>query len=116
MTYKAKPEHEVWTNERCYITELLNCDSQPEVSIARARVEPGVTTQLHTLSVYEWYVIETGQGLMRVGIEPVFAVGPGDTIAIPKHLAQQITNDGQEDLCFLCICTPKFSQEHYNSP
>jgi mannose-6-phosphate isomerase-like protein (cupin superfamily) len=115
MTFKAKPGQEVWTDERCYITELLNSKLQPEVSIARTRVEPGVTTQLHQLSVFEWYVIETGQGLMRVGDATPFAVGPGDTVAIPKHVAQQITNTGPEDLCFLCVCTPKFSQECYAS-
>lgn len=115
MTFKAKPGQEVYTDERCYITELLNCDSQPEVSIARTRVEPGVTTQLHQLSVFEWYVIETGQGLMRVGDATPFAVGTGDTVAIPKHAAQQITNGGEEDLIFLCVCTPRFSHECYTS-
>lgn len=105
----------MWTDERCYITELLNSASCAEVSLARTRVEPGVTTQLHQLSVSEWYVIEGGQGLMRVGDETPFPVGPGDTVAIPKHVAQQITNSGPEGLFFLCVCTPKFSQECYTS-
>ncbi|MGI9248482.1 MAG: cupin domain-containing protein, partial [Woeseiaceae bacterium] len=86
-----------------------------EVSLARTRVETGVTTQLHRLSVFEWYVIETGHGLMRVGDARPFSVGPGDTVAIPKDAAQQITNTGQEDLRFLCVCTPKFSQKCYTS-
>lgn len=115
MTDKARPKMEVWTVERCYITELINTTSQPEVSLARTRVEPEVTTQLHQLSVHEWYVIESGHGLMRVGDEAPCPVGPGDTVTIPKHAAQQITNTGQEDLIFLCICTPKFSQECYTS-
>jgi len=115
MSNKAKPREEVWTTERCYITELLNSVDQPEVSLARTRVEPGVTTQLHRLSVFEWYLIEAGHGLMRVGDETPFAVGPGDTVAIPKNTAQQITNSGHEDLFFLCLCTPKFSQEYYTS-
>lgn len=115
MTDKANPGEEVWTVERCYITELVNTASQPEVSLARTRVEPGVTTQLHQLSVHEWYVIESGHGLMRVGDEPPYPVGPGDTVTIPKHAAQQITNAGYEDLRFLCVCTPKFSQECYTS-
>jgi mannose-6-phosphate isomerase-like protein (cupin superfamily) len=115
MTDKAKPYSEIWTIERCYITELVNTARQPEVSLARTRVEPGVTTQLHQLSVHEWYVIESGHGLMRVGDEAPYPVGPGDTITIAKHTAQQITNTGDEDLRFLCICTPKFSQECYTS-
>lgn len=115
MAGKTKPGVEVWTTERCYITELLNSDKQPEVSIARTRVEPGVTTQLHQLSVFEWYVIERGQGLMRVGDEAPFPVGPGDTVAIAKDTAQQITNTGQDDLKFLCVCAPRFLQECYTS-
>ena len=115
MHSKGKPRTEVWTIERCYITELLNTVTLPEVSLARARVEPGITTQLHQLSVHEWYVIESGQGLMRVGDNPAFAVGPGDTVTVPKHVAQQITNTGRQDLLFLCICAPKFSQECYTS-
>jgi mannose-6-phosphate isomerase-like protein (cupin superfamily) len=115
MTRKTKPGEEVWTVERCYISELLNDDIQPEVSLARTRVESGVTTQLHRLSVFEWYVIESGNGRMRVGDETPFSVGPGDTVTIPKHAAQQITNSGQEDLIFLCVCTPRFSQECYTS-
>ena len=115
MGNKAKPQDEVWTSERCYITELLNSDDQPEVSLARTRVKPGVTTQLHRLSVFEWYVIEAGHGLMRVGDESPFAVATGDAVAIPKNSPQQVTNSGQEDLVFLCVCAPKFSQECYTS-
>ncbi len=115
MSKTAKPGGEVWTIERCYITELLNSAEQPEVSLARTRVEPGVTTQLHQLSVDEWYIIESGEGLMRVGDEPPVRVVPGDTVAIPKHTAQQITNSGHEDLLFLCVCVPRFVEECYTS-
>jgi len=115
MADKPKPGNEFWTSERCFITELMNDESQPEVSIAHTRVEPGVTTELHALSVSEWYIIKAGQGLMRVGDDAPFAVAPGDTVTIPKHAAQQITNTGHGDLCFLCVCTPRFSQECYTS-
>lgn len=115
MADKPKPGTETWTDERCFITELLNDERQSEVSIAHTRVEPGVTTELHALSVSEWYIIKTGQGLMRVGNAEPFAVAPGDTVTIPKHTAQQITNTGRDDLCFLCVCAPKFSQECYTS-
>ena len=115
MTVGAKPGPEAWTEERCYVAELYNRSAQPEISLARARVQAGVTTQLHQLSVHEWYVIERGEGLMRVGDEPPFAVGPGDSVAIPKDTPQQIANSGHEDLCFLCVCTPSFSQECYTS-
>lgn len=113
MSRKEKPPIEVWTAEGCFITELLNSERQPEVSLAHARVEPGVTTKLHQLSAIEWYVIQSGYGRMRIGDEEPFAVGPGDAVMIPKHTPQQITNGSAEDLCFLCVCVPKFSQERY---
>jgi hypothetical protein len=40
---------EYYTEERCYITELSNTPNDPDVSIARARVLPGVTTRWHRL-------------------------------------------------------------------
>ena len=115
MPEQPKPPVEFWTAERCYISEILNDERRPDVSVARCRVEPGVTTELHALSVSEWYVIKAGTGLMRLGNEPPFPVAPGDTVTIPKHAPQQITNTGQEDLCFLCVCAPRFSQECYTS-
>jgi len=113
MTGKAKPE--VWTSERCYISELVNDDAWPEFSLARTRVEPGVTTQLHALSVHEVYVIERGSGVMRVGDEASYEVGPGDVVTIPNHVAQSISNTGDGDLVFTCTCSPRFSQDCYTS-
>ena len=37
------PAAEFYTEERCYITELSNLPEDPDCSIARARLEPGVT-------------------------------------------------------------------------
>ena len=113
MHGKAKPEF--WTSERCFITELLNEHDYPEVSITRCRVEPGVTTQNHSLSVHEIYVIEAGYGLMMLGEDAPFDVGPGSVVTIPKHTAQSIRNTGEKDLIFLCVCAPHFSQECYTS-
>ena len=73
MAKKSKPE--VWTGERCFITELVNDAAWPEFSLARTRVEPGVTTQLHALPVHEVYVIESGTGRMSVGDAAPFPAG-----------------------------------------
>ena len=113
MKKKAKPE--VWMVERCYITELVNDEAWPEFSIARTRVEPGVITQLHSLDAHEVYIIESGSGLMSVGDEPPYAVGPGGVVTIPKHVSQRIENTGSEDLLFVCVCTPRFAQNCYTS-
>ncbi len=108
----GKQLEEFATPERCFITELLNQPSQPNASLARARVEPGITTQLHALDVEETYVIEAGNGIMEVDGER-FRVGPGDSVLIPERIPQRIENDGAEDLVFLCLCRPRFRPEGY---
>jgi mannose-6-phosphate isomerase-like protein (cupin superfamily) len=113
MAGKAKPE--IWTEERCYIAEIVNDPAWPEFSLARCRVEPGVTTQWHSLSVHEVYLVRTGTGLMYVGDEAPFAVGPGDSVTIPKQVAQRITNTGDADLVFDCVCSPRFLEASYTS-
>ncbi|WP_051228290.1 cupin domain-containing protein [Pleomorphomonas oryzae] len=100
------------TSERCFITELLNDPSRPDVSLARARVAPGMVTQLHALDVEETYLIEVGSGMMEVDGHR-FRVGPGDGVRIPKGTSQRIENDGGTDLVFLCLCQPHFRAEGY---
>ena len=44
--------------EGCYITEQWNVAADPALSLARARVPPGVTTRCHRLSgITERYLI-----------------------------------------------------------
>ena len=98
-----------FTRERCHIQELLNDPASPGLSIARCRVEPGVTTELHALAnTAETYLIEAGSGVMEDGSGPGFAVGPGDAVSIAKDHAQRIRNTGNTDLVFLVFCTPRF--------
>jgi mannose-6-phosphate isomerase-like protein (cupin superfamily) len=112
---KAAGDGEFWTTERCFIRELVNTAAIPDFSLADTRVEPGVTTELHSLSVREWYYITVGAGLMEVGGGPPFAVGPGDTVEIPAGVAQRITNTGTTDLRFQCVCLPRFTPDCYQS-
>lgn len=107
---------EFLTPERCWILEAWNNAADGSVSIARARVTPGVTTQWHRLcGVDERYVIVTGSGVMRTGTLAPTKVGPGDIVVIPADAPQQITNDGTDDLIFYCICTPPFTPDCYES-
>lgn len=106
---------EVWTAERCFITELMNDPDIPEWSLALCRVPPGTTTQLHVLSVAEWYLVDQGDGAMEVGSGAPFKVGPGDTIAIPAGASQRITNSGDSDLLIQCVCIPRFTPDCYKS-
>lgn len=105
---------EYYMDERCHIVEVLNNAADQELSIARARVEPCVTTRWHCVhETVERYVIQTGHGLMEVGDLPPQAVGPGDVVLIPAGWRQRITNTGSDDLVFLAICTPRFRFESY---
>ena len=108
-----KPGTEFYTEERCYITELHNSGDS---SIASARVKPGVTTALHSLrETFEQYVILEGEGEVEVGDNPATKVIPLDVVNIPPDTPQRITNTGDSDLIFLCICTPGFMQERYRN-
>ncbi len=111
----GEASEETWTGERCFITELMNDPAIPEVSLAQCRVPPGTTTQLHKLSVKEWYVVGKGSGLMEIGAGPPFEIGPGDTVAIPAGTSQRVTNTGDSDLLFQCVCIPRFTPECYES-
>ena len=109
-------ETEYYTAERCYITELSNTPDDPDVSIARARVEPGITTRWHRLTgTVERYIILEGKGLMEVGNLRSQELKAGDVVLIPPLCRQRITNIGQEDLIFLAICTPRFLDDVYES-
>ncbi|MEA2093868.1 MAG: glucose-6-phosphate isomerase family protein, partial [Pseudomonadota bacterium] len=50
---------------------------------------------------------------MEVGELAPQEVKAGDVVLIPPMCRQRITNTGAEDLIFLAICTPRFSNEVY---
>ena len=105
---------EFYTPERCFITELSNTPDDPDASISRARVEPGVTTRWHRLTgTVERYYIVKGRGRVEVGKISPQEVRTGDVVLIPPKCRQRITNIGSEDLIFLAICTPRFSNDVY---
>lgn len=115
MIFKTKPEKEFYTEERCFITEILNEANFEDVSIAQARVAPGVTTALHTVEVVEHYYILAGQGVVEVAGKDLGKVLKGDVVRIESGVTQRITNTGETDLLFLCICLPRFQQRLYQS-
>lgn len=102
-----------YTEEKCFIQELFNQDEHPNLSIAKAIVKPGITTKKHALSkTDEWYYILKGIGTMHIDKESL-SVKTGATIYIPADAIQSISNSGDEDLEFLCICNPRFKKEVY---
>lgn len=108
------PPAEFHTPERCWVTELANSELDPAVSVARIRVEPGVTTCWHRLrGTAERYLLIAGRGRMEVGGEAPREVGPGDVVFIPADRPQRIANLAAEDLVFLAVCTPRFRPAAY---
>lgn len=111
--YRFNSDREYFFFEGCHIIETLNDPNDPEVSIVRARVGPGVTTSWHRLrATTERYVILDGKGEAFVGTER-FEVKAGDIVLIPPMVPQRIRNKGSSDLVFLAICSPRFSPEIY---
>jgi len=106
-------EKDQGNGEGCFIIQRLNEPGVPALSIAQARVSPGVATALHTLSSDERYLITAGEGLMQLGDRQLF-VRAGDLVNIPKQVAQRICNTGAGDLIFQCLCTPRFTPAAYS--
>jgi mannose-6-phosphate isomerase-like protein (cupin superfamily) len=111
---RARPAAEYPIPEGCFILELSNSEDDPHLSIARARVPPGVTTRWHRLrGTAERYVILEGSGRAEIGGLAPHDVRPGDVVLIPPSCRQRIANTGAGDLVFLALCTPRFRQEAY---
>ena len=112
--WRPHPDDEYYFKEGCHILELSNQPEDPDLSIARARVNPGVTTRLHRLhGITERYVILEGMGMVSVDGAAAQTVGPGDVVIIPPSSPQKISNTGSVDLVFLALCTPRFVPDAY---
>jgi mannose-6-phosphate isomerase-like protein (cupin superfamily) len=105
---------EYFFDEGCYITEWLNRDDDPALSIARARVEPGGTTRWHLLGgITERYLVLSGRGRVEIeGLAPT-EIDSGAVVTIPPGAAQRITCLGDTELVFLALCTPRFELAAY---
>lgn len=113
----GKPQSNIperYFSERLYAAEYINDQTIPDFSLARCRVEPGVITQLHRLSVDEWYVIESGEGRMQLDSQQQ-DLSAGAIVQIPRGVNQRIHNTGAQDLIFFCVCTPRFTPETYST-
>jgi mannose-6-phosphate isomerase-like protein (cupin superfamily) len=116
VVLRLDPRGEFLTDEGCFILELLNTLEDESISVARARVLPSATTQLHRLvGIDERYLITDGVGEVEIGGTTTQTVKPGDVVLIPDGTSQRIRNTGHSDLSFLCICTPRFDAAAYQA-
>jgi mannose-6-phosphate isomerase-like protein (cupin superfamily) len=114
---KGSSLKEAFLPEGCFLFENWGAATSgvKNVSIARARIEPCVTTKVHWLTgVREIYLIVQGKGKVTVGDLKPTEVSECDVVVIPPETAQSITNLGETDLIFYCICTPAFVPECYH--
>lgn len=98
------------TEDGSEIRELLahRNSSIRNQSLAEATLRKGQSTRAH---FHPWaeeiYYLLRGQGRIRIeGQEK--EVGPGDAIAIPPGVPHKISQQGTEDLVFLCCCAPGY--------
>ena len=111
---KQNSTDEFYTEEKCFIIDSSNSPDDDTLSIAIARVEPGITTKWHYLkNVDERYLIISGSGKVEIGGLRPEIVKSGDIILIPGGTKQRITNTGNDDLIFYCVCTPRFTADCY---
>lgn len=111
---KHSAADEYWFDEGCHISEVANDAGDEHLSIARARVEPGMTTAWHMLAkTTERYIIVSGSGRVEIGESLCRNVAKGDVVRIPAGVKQRIANTGEEDLIFYAVCVPPFTKECY---
>ncbi|MCC5805775.1 MAG: cupin domain-containing protein [Opitutales bacterium] len=112
--YRCSEDAEYFFREGCHIFEWLNRPEDPDVSVARARVAPGVRTRRHRLTgIAERYLVLEGRGEVEIGDRPPAAISPGSVVLIPPGCDQCVTNTGEGALVFLAVCTPRFLPEAY---
>lgn len=113
--HQTTESKEYYFREGCFILEVLPQAKNQALSVARARVKPGVRTRLHALqNTVEHYLLQSGEGRMFLGEDTAgTVVGPNDVVVIPPNVAQAIENTGTVDLVFFAVCTPAFEPGNY---
>jgi mannose-6-phosphate isomerase-like protein (cupin superfamily) len=79
-------------------------------SLAHAVLPPGQASLKHRLKTDEVYYVLAGKGEMHVDNESA-VVEAGDTVEIPPGSIQWITNTGDNDLAFLCLVDPAWTED-----
>jgi mannose-6-phosphate isomerase-like protein (cupin superfamily) len=101
------------TKDGSLIRSIMDLSNSPveNLSLAEATVNPGSKSRLHlhTRSEEIYYLL---QGKGRIYIEGKSReVARFDAILIPPGTKHYIENVGQEDLIFLCLCSPPYTHQ-----
>jgi len=105
--------NEFIANDGCRIREVLHPKNDPlelPYSLAVARVESGKRTYRHRLLETEVYYILSGTGVMHIDAESR-EVAANEAVVIPPGTVQWIENSGDEELCFIALVNPPWSEE-----
>lgn len=81
------------------------------MSLAEATLHPNKSTieHYHEKSEEIYYILGGG-GKIKVG-EEIENVKEGDAVLISAETFHKIWNEGEEDLIFLCCCSPGYLDE-----
>jgi mannose-6-phosphate isomerase-like protein (cupin superfamily) len=103
-------EHYIW-GENCDGWHLLKSDT---LSVIQERMPPNTGEQLHYhYHAQQLFYILSGTALFEVDGEMMTA-GPNESIHIPPSTKHCILNNGDVDLHFLVISTPKAHGDRVN--
>lgn len=102
------------SRDGCMLCELLHPKNEPDLamdmSLCHAVLTRGERTVPHRLDHQtEVYYILAGEGRMHVG-EGNAVLSSGQAALVPPGAVQWIENIGQEDLVFLAICQPQWTE------
>ena len=112
--FRSPSPDEFWLDERIYVREVMNAPEEPGISLAKFRVPAGSTTQLHSLTITEWYLMESGAGIVEVDGEQM-SMKAGDNLRINPGQSQRVINESGEELVFQSICTPRWTPKCYTN-
>ncbi len=110
---KLQEQDPFQTADGSTIRSILDRSNAPvkNQSLAEATLRSGGYTSRHYHRVSEeFYFILAGKGTIEINGE-LRRVLPGDGILIEAGAWHQITADGEENLRFLCCCSPPYEDE-----
>ncbi len=100
-------------NDGCTIREWIHPDKDKldlPYSIAMATVKAGQRSYKHKLKQTEVYLITSGSGRMHINDQQQY-VAAGDSIVIPADAIQWIENCGEDDLIFIALVNPPWTEQ-----